>query len=130
MILVTYSQVMGNINIKEKFLFKTDNFTLKILPKINKWAASITTLLQVEKLIATSMDPDQTAGMRRLVWIHAGRKRTMLVLSWRRSNHGLIEISILNLIIYKAAHIQIHPDLHENFENVFRSNILWSEQRK
>jgi hypothetical protein len=25
------------------------------------------------------MDPDQTARMRRLVWIHAGRKRTMLV---------------------------------------------------
>jgi hypothetical protein len=29
---------------------------------------------------------DQTARMRRLVWIHAGRKRTMLVLSWRGSN--------------------------------------------
>jgi hypothetical protein len=27
------------------------------------------------------MDPDQTA----LVWIHAGRKRIMLVLSWRGS---------------------------------------------
>jgi hypothetical protein len=27
------------------------------------------------------MDPDQTARMRRLVGIHAGRKRTMLVLS-------------------------------------------------
>jgi hypothetical protein len=27
------------------------------------------------------MDPDQTARMRRLVWIHAGRQRTMLVLS-------------------------------------------------
>jgi hypothetical protein len=27
------------------------------------------------------MDPDQTAGMHRLVWIHAGRKRTMLDLS-------------------------------------------------
>jgi hypothetical protein len=41
------------------------------------------TLLQVEKLIANSIDPDQTARMRRLVWIHAGRKRkrTMLVLS-------------------------------------------------
>jgi hypothetical protein len=29
------------------------------------------------------MDPDQTARMRRLVWIHAGRKRITLVLSWR-----------------------------------------------
>jgi hypothetical protein len=39
------------------------------------------TLLQVVKLIANSMDPDQTARMRRLVWIHAGRKRITLVLS-------------------------------------------------
>jgi hypothetical protein len=27
------------------------------------------------------MDPDQTVRMLRLVWIHAGRKLTMLVLS-------------------------------------------------
>jgi hypothetical protein len=27
------------------------------------------------------MDPDQTVRMRRLVWIHAGRKPIMLVLS-------------------------------------------------
>jgi hypothetical protein len=39
------------------------------------------TLLQVEKLIANSMDPEQTVRMRRLVWIHAGRKPIMLVLS-------------------------------------------------
>jgi hypothetical protein len=32
------------------------------------------------------MDPDQIARMRRLVWIHAGRKPIMLVLSWRGSN--------------------------------------------
>jgi hypothetical protein len=31
------------------------------------------------------MDPDQNARMRRLVWIHAGRKPIMLVLSWRGS---------------------------------------------
>jgi hypothetical protein len=31
------------------------------------------------------MDTDQTARMRRLVWIHAGRKRITLVLSWRGS---------------------------------------------
>jgi hypothetical protein len=31
------------------------------------------------------MDPDQTERMRRLVWIHAGRKRIMSVLSWRGS---------------------------------------------
>jgi hypothetical protein len=39
-------------------------------------AVRLPTLLEVEKLIANSMDPDQTARMRRLVWIHAGRKRT------------------------------------------------------
>jgi hypothetical protein len=31
------------------------------------------------------MDPEQTLQMRRLVWIHAGSKRNMLVLSWRGS---------------------------------------------
>jgi hypothetical protein len=35
-------------------------------------------LLQVEKLIANSIDPDQTVWMRRLFWIHAGCKRTLL----------------------------------------------------
>jgi hypothetical protein len=43
-------------------------------------AVRLPTLLQVEKLIANSMDPDQTVRMRRLVWIYAGCKRTMLVL--------------------------------------------------
>jgi hypothetical protein len=38
-------------------------------------------LPQVEKLITNNMDPDQTARRRMLVWIHAGRKPTMLVLS-------------------------------------------------
>jgi hypothetical protein len=45
------------------------------------------TLLQLVKLIVNSMYPDQTAKMRRMVWIHAGRKRTMLVLSWSGSFH-------------------------------------------
>jgi hypothetical protein len=36
-------------------------------------------LLQIKKLRANSMDPDQTALMRRLVWIHAGRKAIMSV---------------------------------------------------
>jgi hypothetical protein len=44
-------------------------------------AVHLQTLLQVEKLTANSMDPDQNARMRRLVWIHAGRKPIMLVLS-------------------------------------------------
>jgi hypothetical protein len=32
-------------------------------------------------LLANSINPDQIARMRRLVWIHAGRKPIMLVLS-------------------------------------------------
>jgi hypothetical protein len=48
-------------------------------------AVRLPTLLQVEKLIANSMYPDQTARMHRLVWIYAGRKPLMLVLSWRGS---------------------------------------------
>jgi hypothetical protein len=34
-------------------------------------AVRLQTLFQVEKLIANIMDPDQTARMCRLVWIHA-----------------------------------------------------------
>jgi hypothetical protein len=49
-------------------------------------AVRLPTLLQVEKLIANSMDPDQPAPKCRLVWIHAGRKPIMLVLSWHGSN--------------------------------------------
>jgi hypothetical protein len=44
-------------------------------------AVCLPTILHVEKLIANSMDPDQTERMLRMVWIHAGRKLTMLVLS-------------------------------------------------
>jgi hypothetical protein len=44
------------------------------------------TVLQVEKLIANNMDPVQSVRIRRLVWIYAGGKPIMLVLSWRGSN--------------------------------------------
>jgi hypothetical protein len=36
-------------------------------------------LYLLKGLKANSMDPDQTARMRGLVWIHAGRKPTILV---------------------------------------------------
>jgi hypothetical protein len=35
------------------------------------------------------MDPDQTARMRRLVWIHAGSKPIMLVFIMTRLNFSL-----------------------------------------
>jgi hypothetical protein len=44
--------------------------------------------------------PDQTARMRMLVWIHAGRKRIMLVLSWRSSNVNLFIFKVLSLWRY------------------------------
>jgi hypothetical protein len=56
-------------------------------------AVRLPTLLQVEKLIANSLDPDQTA---RMVWIHAGRKRTLLVLSWLGSYIDLLKEMYLN----------------------------------
>jgi hypothetical protein len=51
------------------------------------------------------MDPDQTAWMRRLVWIHAGRKRIMLVLSLRGSVLclRLREMLTINTIFDKIA---------------------------
>jgi hypothetical protein len=54
-----------------------------------------------EKLIANSIDPDETARMRRLVWIHAGCKRTMLVLSW----HG-------TFILYMYAEVCLYMCLY------------------
>jgi hypothetical protein len=107
-------------------------FTLKIQTydnvsewnEIYKWAASrqnqhsvfgtsmdpdqpahpLPTLLQVEKLIANSIDPDQTAQMRRLVLIHAGRKPIMLVLSWRGSNNLTIFIKLINFVSLWICH--------------------------
>jgi hypothetical protein len=48
---------------------------------IKTHAVRLQPLLQVEKLIANNMDPDQAAWMHMLVWIHAGRKPIILVLS-------------------------------------------------
>jgi hypothetical protein len=46
---------------------------------------------QVEKLIANSMDPDQTVQICWLVWIYAGRKRIMLVLSYHIYQEWVME---------------------------------------
>jgi hypothetical protein len=40
----------------------------------------VETILEVEKLIANSMDPDQTAWILRLVWIHAGFVMARLII--------------------------------------------------
>jgi hypothetical protein len=48
---------------------------------IRMHAVLLPTLLQVAKLIVNSMDPDQAVRMRSLVWIHAGPKPIILVLS-------------------------------------------------
>jgi hypothetical protein len=73
-------------------------------------AVRLQILLQVEKLIANSMNSDQTTRMRRRVWIHAGRKPIMFVLSWRGSYNSLVVCRILitistlfyiNIILYQ-----------------------------
>jgi hypothetical protein len=55
------------------------------------------------------MDSDQTARMRRLVWIHAGRKRTMFVLSWRGSNDTAVVVvkGLLQRILFYLKHLKI-----------------------
>jgi hypothetical protein len=45
------------------------------------------------------MDPDQTARMRRLVWIHAGRNTIKFVLLWRGSNVDCISYTIQIILI-------------------------------
>jgi hypothetical protein len=53
------------------------------------------------------MDPDLTARMRRLVWVHAGRKRTMLVLSWRGSFYisGNMSVTIVTEEHFTVTHV-------------------------
>jgi hypothetical protein len=49
------------------------------------------------------MDPDQTARMRRLVRIHAGRKPIMLFLSWRGSFKSAIKVKCMKMMIRELA---------------------------
>jgi hypothetical protein len=55
-------------------------------------AVRLQTILQVDNLIANSMDPDQTAR------IHTGRKPIMLVLSWRGSIYDYLCMHVLCLL--------------------------------
>jgi hypothetical protein len=54
------------------------------------------------------MDPDQAARMRRLVGVHAGRKRTMLVLLWRGSFKFYFESTLLQDKIRLSHHLLVH----------------------
>jgi hypothetical protein len=83
-VLILYLPVITNTKWAASWQNQHNEFATSRLIRIH--AVRLPTLLQVEKLIANSMDPDQTARMRRLVWIHTGRKPIMLVLSWRSSN--------------------------------------------
>jgi hypothetical protein len=83
--------VAGGFFMKLRTLIELRNDKTNIMGLRPAWIQNslriLQTLLQAEKLIANSMDPDQTARMCRLVWIHTGRKPIMLVLSWRGSNN-------------------------------------------
>jgi hypothetical protein len=67
------------------------------------------------------MDPDQTARVRKLVWIHAGRKPIMLVLSWRGSNNCVtvsIDQAVTQNVISTKSRIDIKPKNMWQFSNV------------
>jgi hypothetical protein len=82
--------------------------------------ARLQALLQVEKLIANNMDPDQTAGMRRLVWIHAGRKPIKLILSWRMEMSWFqFKLSVTGLL--EADNNQNHPKVVQKARNFYKS---------
>jgi hypothetical protein len=68
------------------------------------------------------MDPDQTARMCRLVWIYAGRKRTMLVLSWSGS---IVHMDILTYF-YHYIHIRATDDPLINIQMYIHNQcIIW-----
>jgi hypothetical protein len=56
-------------------------------------AVRFQTLLQWEKLLANSMDRDQTAQLRRLVLVHAGRKTITLVFLMARLKWNLLGVA-------------------------------------
>jgi hypothetical protein len=66
------------------------------------------------------MDPDRTARMRRLVWIHAGRNSIVLVLSWHGSNDvskyrivtGSIPKAVSEVTHKKCSNIKIIKKTH------------------
>jgi hypothetical protein len=80
----------------------------------------LSTLLQVEKLTTNSMDPDQTARMCRLVWIHTGRKPIMLVLSW----HGSFIFTVKSIMV--EFKVQWEDNIYEwgRFSNIVYTHWL------
>jgi hypothetical protein len=79
------------------------------------------------------MDPDQTARRRRLVWIRAGRKPIMFVLSWRGSfvylrrtiflfhfkfkeRNAYKNANMINIIQTSVCCSKIHQDRHDKHE--------------
>jgi hypothetical protein len=60
-------------------------FCLTLLHHINRLNAAQSDQEPFSLLSVSLVAIGFVARMRRLVWIHAGRKRTMLVLSWRGS---------------------------------------------
>jgi hypothetical protein len=60
-------------------------------------ACRLQTILGVEKLIANIMDSDQTVWMRRLVWIHAWRKRIFLF--WHGAAYMVIPLAQPTIVL-------------------------------
>jgi hypothetical protein len=57
---------------------------------------------------------------RRLVWIHAGRKRTMLVLSWHGSNVQVFKIVLILLICKSQFYwvVNVICNVHVHLKNI------------
>jgi hypothetical protein len=64
------------------------------------------------------MDPDQTMWMRRLVWIHAGRKPIMLVLSWHGSYVIVSYFIIIFILFPKTAILTLQTELQKDFREL------------
>jgi hypothetical protein len=75
------------------------------------------------------MDPYQTVRMRRLVWIYAGRKHTILVLSWHGSNSDPWYIDLHDDTHFTKSYIDFYADLNE-WQISFHIHINYFDQFK
>jgi hypothetical protein len=105
---------------------------MRLRPAWIQTSLCIQTLLQVEKLIAKSMDPDQTA--RRLVWINAGRKPNMLILSWRGSSDAYECMFLFQIMFddkdFYTYQLKMHNMSNLNIftvqvQNIYKNKVLF-----
>jgi hypothetical protein len=80
----------------------------------------------------------RSTGISTSLWLNPATEMphfSIVSRAWLQQKHFRSELHkksyIKNIRMhYKAALLQIHPYFHENFENVFKSKIVSSEQKK